>query len=71
MAALAARAGLGMSDAAGWALREKQGAAEKMTFEKKKKTKPGEKSWFKSVICLRGNRLGNTLLRTWAGFSAR
>lgn len=37
MAALAARAGLGMSDAAGWALREKQGAAEKMTFEKKKK----------------------------------
>lgn len=44
MAALAARAGLGMSDAAGWALREKQGAAEKMTSEKKKKNQNQEKN---------------------------
>lgn len=39
MVAIAAQAGLGMSDAAVWALREKQGAAEKMTFEKKTRRK--------------------------------
>lgn len=58
MAALAARAGLGMSDAAGWALREKQGAAEKMTFEKKKKKKQEKNPGLNQLSALEAIGLG-------------
>lgn len=46
---MTAQAGLGTPDAAGWAVTEEQGAAEKRTFEK-----TGGKSWFKSILCRRG-----------------